>query len=234
MPRILLVVATPLEAEALLSGMPGRAGVTPPPWTPAPVGPGLELIVTGIGKANAAGAVGAALARHESGGGVDGVVSIGIGGTLPVAGGSVRVPGTAVLAAPSVFADEGVETSGGWLDAASIGFPVLAGVQVGEGIWPGAELRAWLRPMVDGVGPIATVSTCSGTDERASAIASRTGAAVEAMEGAAVGLACVRMGGIRFAEVRVVSNRTGERSRQGWDMDRACARLRAIGMMIAR
>ena len=40
------------------------------------------------------------------------------------------------------------------------------------------------------------------------------------MESAAVALAAARLG-TPFAALRVISNRTGERSRQGWDMARA-------------
>ncbi|MBL8760188.1 MAG: futalosine hydrolase, partial [Phycisphaerae bacterium] len=74
------------------------------------------------------------------------------------------------------------------------------------------------------VGAIATVSVCSGTDELAAEIRSRTGAIAEGMEGAACGLVAARMG-VRFAELRVVSNHTGRRDRQGWNLEGAFRRL---------
>jgi nucleoside phosphorylase len=58
-------------------------------------------------------------------------------------------------------------------------------------------------------------------------IGSRTGALVEDMESAAVGLAAHRLG-LAFACVRVVSNRTGNRAEQGWDLGRAFAVLEAV------
>jgi futalosine hydrolase len=72
---------------------------------------------------------------------------------------------------------------------------------------------------------IATVSTCSGTNALAREIVTRTGAEVEAMEGAAVGLVASRLG-VGFAEVRVISNTTGDRGSQQWDLPGALAALR--------
>jgi futalosine hydrolase len=74
------------------------------------------------------------------------------------------------------------------------------------------------------VSAIATVSTCSGTDAAATEIAHRTGAAAEAMEGAAVGLVAFRHK-VAFAEVRVISNTTGDRSRQVWALEESLAEL---------
>lgn len=59
-------------------------------------------------------------------------------------------------------------------------------------------------PIVTG----ATVSTCSGRNDVASAIARRTGASVETMEGAAVLQVCQHFG-VPAAQLRCVSNYTG-------------------------
>jgi hypothetical protein len=49
------------------------------------------------------------------------------------------------------------------------------------------------------------------------------------MEGYACGLAARRIDpDARFAEVRVVSNTTGDRAAQRWDLDAALGRLRAL------
>jgi hypothetical protein len=49
---------------------------------------------------------------------------------------------------------------------------------------------------------------------------------VEAMEGFSCALAARRINpDARFAEIRVVSNTTGDRARQRWDLDRALARM---------
>jgi len=47
------------------------------------------------------------------------------------------------------------------------------------------------------------------------------------MEGAACGLVAARKG-VRYAELRVMSNRTGRRDQQGWNLDGACRRLGEI------
>ena len=82
-------------------------------------------------------------------------------------------------------------------------------------------------------GSIATVATCSGTDEGALEIARRTGGIAEAMEGAAV-LHAARALGASGIEVRVISNNTGERSAQVWDLSRAFDRLASFARALAR
>jgi nucleoside phosphorylase len=84
------------------------------------------------------------------------------------------------------------------------------------------------------VGRIATVSTCAGTDARAATVARRTGAVAEAMEGAAVAQVASRLG-VTFAEVRVISNTTGDRANQRWDMRGALGGLsRVAGVLVDR
>ena len=85
----------------------------------------------------------------------------------------------------------------------------------------------WLKPLCDATGPVATVSTCSGTDSLAAAVQTRTGAVVEAMEGAAVALVARRLD-IPCGELRVVSNTTGDRPNQQWDIRGALDRLGAV------
>jgi futalosine hydrolase len=81
-------------------------------------------------------------------------------------------------------------------------------------------------------GPIATVATCSGTDAGAQEVARRTGAIAEAMEGAAVAHAARRFG-VPALEIRTISNATGNRTMQGWDLPRGLAALKPVGDAIA-
>ncbi|MGA1045489.1 MAG: hypothetical protein ACO3ZY_09835, partial [Phycisphaerales bacterium] len=74
------------------------------------------------------------------------------------------------------------------------------------------------------VGVIATVATCSGTDRLASEVVRRTGAIAEAMEGAAVLHAARRLGAPAI-EVRAISNTTGDRPEQRWEIARAFATI---------
>ncbi len=219
---VLVAVAARIELDAIASGL----GISPPTdelpaWGVFPLAPGLDAVLTGVGKANAAGGVARALdpSRHT------GVVNLGICGSLP--GGPAL--GTLVLGEASVFADEGLATPEGFRSCRAMGFPLVAGES--DEITPDpAWVNAW-RDRVDLLATIATVSTCSGTDERAREIASRTGARVEAMEGAAAGLAArAIVPGIRFAELRVVSNTAGDRPGQRWDLARALTELgRVLG-----
>lgn len=73
-------------------------------------------------------------------------------------------------------------------------------------------------------GPIATVATCSGTDEAAQEVVRRTGAIAEAMEGAAVVHAARRLG-LPAGELRAISNTTGDRNNQRWDLPRGLSVL---------
>jgi futalosine hydrolase len=85
------------------------------------------------------------------------------------------------------------------------------------------------------MGPLATVATCSGTDEAARAVARRTDALAEAMEGAAVVHAARRLG-VPAIELRAISNMTGDRAAQQWDLSRGLDALgeaarRAVGLI---
>lgn len=224
----LVAAAAPKEVRALIDGLdPRRAPPNPVPdvWCPVEIGAGdkrVELLRTGVGKTAAGGAIGRWFdpARHA------GVLNIGIAGALP---GAWLDPGSVVLADPSVMTDEGVLTPKGFITLGEMGFGADA-----EPIRPDDLSRAALTGLVDLVGPVATVSVCSGTDAWAGETARRAGLGqspglCEAMEGAAVGLAARRIDpSARFAELRVISNSTGDRERQSWDLDLALGRLSAL------
>ncbi len=219
----LLCVASHQEAEAVLKGLGApESAAHAPDWTLLRA-PGssesLDLIITGVGKANAAGAASRAIQplRHRL------VISLGVGGLLP---GHDAALGATVLATSSVFADEGAATPGAFVDVGALGFPPAPGVQ---GVAMPTDRRSLrpLRAIVDAVGCVATVSTCSGTDALAQEIARRSGAMVEAMEGAAVALVAHRMG-VPFTEIRALSNTTGDRARQRWDMASAMGALERV------
>ena len=69
------------------------------------------------------------------------------------------------------------------------------------------------------------MATCSGTDAAARSVAERTRAVAEAMEGAAVVHAARRLR-VPAIELRAISNTTGERDGQQWDLPAA---LDALG-----
>jgi len=220
--RTLLVVAAAIEAESVVRALGGDASRSREEWKPIEINERFDVVVSGVGKSAAAGATARFLdaGRHEA------VISLGVAGALPGSGLSV---GGVVVADRAVFADEGFLTPGGFTDIASAGFP--PGPEGGMGVACDDAMARAMAALGD-VGGVATVSTCSGTDALAAEIGRRTGAIAEAMEGGAVGVTAQRLGaGARFSELRVISNTTGDRDRQEWDLRGALERL---GEMVRR
>ncbi len=218
--RLLLAVAAESEARAILSACDADPRWAQTQWLAHRLADDRDLVVTGIGKANAAGAVSRVAASTE----YSLIISLGVAGALP---GSALNIGDAVVAVRSVFADEGLVTPERFEPMSELGFAPAPGL-TDQSVPSDTEAAgAYLSLSGAAAGPIATVSTCSGTDERAAEIVARTGALAEAMEGAAVGLVAHRFG-IRFAEVRLISNTTGLRSDQVWDLPAALAGLRGV------
>lgn len=198
--RLLVVTAVEREADAFRSI------------------PGCVVVVGGIGRTNAALAV--ARAWHEHGG-FDAVLSAGIAGALP--GSSLSI-GDVVVASASVYLEEGIATPSGFADLSSMGFDL--GPFDGNVVPADENLFGRMKDL--GVsGRIATVATCSGTDQAALEVVRRTGAIAEAMEGASV-LHAAATFDMPALEIRVISNSTGDRDRQAWDLDLAFARLGAM------
>lgn len=215
--RVLFVTAAPKEAASVASAF----GKPPPdPWHRIELAGWADLVASGVGKSNAAGATARHLdpARHRY------VLNVGIAGVLP--GSGLRLLET-VAGVRSIFADEGVLSPEGYSSMTVRGFPPLS-TSEGDGVGAAPELLGALG--VPTVQAIATVSTCSGTNALAHEIVARTGAEVEAMEGAAVGLVAGRLG-VGFGEVRVMSNTTGDRGAQRWELEGALA---ALGAWVAR
>lgn len=251
--RVLLVAATAMEARGGLKRITGAeraldaagvgsgtAGQMSGCWRAIEISTVLDMVVTGVGKASAAGGVARVLDPRRHGL----VLSVGIAGLLPSVqarharselgtGGSVKI-GSVVGADRCVFADEGVLTPDGFSDLGSIGFPPGVGPR-----WRGEEylVDAGVIELIESIsggagdqvaiGGIATVSTCSGTDALASEIARRTGAIGEGMEGAAAAVSADRLG-VLAGEIRAISNATGDRERQGWNIPVAIESLSVV------
>lgn len=213
MPRTLVVVAVDAERAALGARCLGSIEV--------------EVLVAGIGRTNAAAATAVAIASARiAGRPFAAALSAGIAGALP---GSGLAPGELVVGECCVYAEEGIELPGGFGDMAALGFPL--GPFPANRVPAAHELRhAFAR--LGRTAPIATVATCSGTDAAALRVRDRTGAVAEAMEGAAVVHAALRAG-VPGLEVRAISNTTGDRPAQRWDMPAAFAALGRAGDAIA-
>ncbi|MCH2139441.1 MAG: futalosine hydrolase [Phycisphaerales bacterium] len=191
--RLLIVTAVSTEAEAL-----GEV-------------PDAHIVVSGVGRTNAAAATTLASIAH---GPFDAAISIGLAGALPE---SQLEPGDLIAADQCVYAEEGIMTPEGFLDITGLGFQL--GADPGNAISCDEDLVRRLQAVAP-IMSIATVATCSGTDAAAAEIRNRTGCAAEAMEGAAVVHAAQRLN-IPAIEVRAISNTTGDRHEQRWDLPKA-------------
>ncbi len=182
----------------------------------------VALLHSGIGKINAASAVTALLESRIPGA----VIVIGCGGAYPESGLEV---GDLALATEEVLADEGVQTPEGFVDFARLGFPLLeqGGPVMTRRFAADARLLEEARPLLDhaaevagvklAMGPLVTVSTCSGTSQAALEMVRRTAGICENMEGAAVAQIC-RLYEVPFLELRGISNRVDNRDLSHWDL----------------
>lgn len=191
-------------------------------------GRGLSLapVILGVGKAAAAAAITAAIVEVRP----RWVLLFGVCGAYPEGHGpedSLDV-GRVCVVGEEWLADEGVAVEGGFTSIADLGLGSV-GPFAADAARTAEVARILGAPIVRG----ATVSACSGTDAASWAIAARTRAAVETMEGAAVALACANLG-VPWVQVRCVSNRTGDRARGGWDLARAVAGAQAAVRALTR
>ncbi len=185
---------------------------------------GAVVIAGGIGRTNAAAATTQAILQR---GPFLAVVSAGLAGALP---GSELAIGDVIVASSCVYMEEGIITPSGFSDMRSLGFSL--GDFEGNAV-PVDDVLLETLSAPFAIGPIATVATCSGTDAAAREVARRTGALAEAMEGAAVVHAAGRLK-TPAIELRVISNTTGDRSKQQWDIGRALAKLSEATAIAAR
>jgi futalosine hydrolase len=228
-PGVLCITAAPAEARAVAAGL----GVSEPAWDWRAVDAPHQwrLVRSGVGKVNAAGCAVTCLSQeHEQ---TAMVINLGVCGSL---GEDAPPVGSVIVASGSVYADEGIATPTTFQDIAAAGFPPWPGADRGGVVAePGLvqATRDRLAAALDAevhVGPVATISTCSGTDALAREVARRSGAIAEAMEGAAIAHALMRVRGSArdFLEIRVVSNTTGDRDKQSWDLKGALATLTRV------
>jgi futalosine hydrolase len=209
--RPLWVYAAPVEGEGVVEALASTA----------------DLACIGVGKTASAMRLTLAITRKQP----SWVLAFGLCGAYPAAhgpGGSALSVGDLCVLEQDRLADEGVRDPWGFRDLAAMGLgdrdPFVAD----------RELTARVASTLGGLARVrgATVSTCSGTDELSSELGQRTGAHVETMEGAAVGMVCQTLG-VRWAQLRCVSNRTGDRSTSGWDLEGSIARLHAAMRRLA-
>lgn len=199
----MILVVTAVEAEADAV----RRGV--------PAGAAVEVVAVGVGVAAAAAGTAYLLSRPRQG--PTTVLSAGIAGGMV---GRIQV-GTIAVATRSVAADLGADGPDGFIPLDELGFGTTSLPTTAVAI-SGAT-----------AGAILTVSTVTGTAERAAELAARHPDAIaEGMEGFGVATACARAG-VPFAEVRTVSNPVGPRDRAAWRIREALDALAGVGGYLA-
>jgi len=176
-------------------------------------GLGAEFLQLGVGKTAATRSITLRLAQAPT----DLVILFGIGGAYPEQGLKV---GDLCMLDEDLLADEGVATDQGFSDLGELSLGTVGPFAMNP-VHTGAitELLE-IQQRVKG----ATVSSCSGSQQRALDLAARSGAQVESMEGAAVAFAC-EQAGVPMVQLRCISNFTGERSLGCWDIEGSSATL---------
>jgi futalosine hydrolase len=183
-------------------------------------GAGDVLVVAGgVGPAAAAAAAAYAVATYD----VRLLVSMGVAGSFV----SARLrPGDTAVASTIVAADLGAMSPERFLDVAALGLDGLAAVDCRPDLVAAARDRLGAAGLHVAVGPVLTLSTATGTSERAAELMARHGAVAEAMEGAGVAHVAA-LHEIPVLEVRTISNEVGPRDRDSWDLGAA---LTALGV----
>jgi futalosine hydrolase len=207
--RVLIMTAVSAEKDAVLRGLHSDSR--------------FDVLVAGVGSVVAAVNTARALATAE----YSLVISAGIGGGFL---GRAEV-GSLVVANQIIVADLGTETPEGFCSLDELGFGSTH-VQTDARLvdhFSGALLAAKI-PI--NIGPVLTVSTVTGTAERAVKLAARIpGATAEAMEGYGVGFAALDRG-LPVLEIRAISNMVGPRDRSTWQIKEALNVLEAASTVL--
>jgi futalosine hydrolase len=226
---IIISAATHGELSLMLKALGGRtigtAGGFPVWETDTDTGRTI-FAVTGMGKINTAAATAALIERHAP----KLFINTGCAGAFPE---SCLAVGDLALASVEVAADDGVMTPTGWLSYEDIGIPAIE--RKGKCYFNefplslAAAERAVRLATALGItlvrGKFVTVSTCSGTVERARELYERySGPLCESMEGAAMAQVALRYG-VDCLEVRGVSNLVEDRDLSRWNIPLAVERV---------
>ncbi|MFE9536872.1 futalosine hydrolase [Streptomyces sp. NPDC006691] len=230
--RVLVVTAVAAESDSVAAGLAvagyarldeefiRRAPFAGPEFSPSPLtrygraGHEIHVYPAGVGPAAAAAGTAVALGRAQDPG-YDLVISTGIGGGFP----GVAPLGSLVVASGLIAADLGAGSPEGFLPVTELGF--------------GRDRLAAPRGLCQDVaraigalaGPVLTVTTATGTAERAAEhLARHPSAVAEAMEGFGVAEAADQYG-LPALEIRAISNSVGPRDRSAWRIGGALAAL---------
>lgn len=222
---MLLAAATDLELGPLLDLLearpsahaphPGGAAGWPRLRHGAIDGQLVDVVTTGVGKANAAAATALAIERTRP----RAVLLCGIGGAYRGAGLAV---GDVALATAEVHLDTGVGFGEAWRGMDELGFALVEGppARFNRFDLDDARVRALARRLGVHACTFGTAEAVTADAIQAEALQRRHGVCVESMEGAAAAQVALALG-VPFLEVRGISNEVGDRERDRWDVPAA-------------
>nr|WP_203731335.1 futalosine hydrolase [Streptomyces sp. SID12501] len=217
--RVLVATAVPVERAAVAQAFDVADGNATGPFSftgPLGAGGSFDVIAAGVGPAASAASVASALTTAAlQGTPYDLVVSAGIAG-----GFQPQAPvGSLVVADEITVADLGAETPEGFVPVTALGFGAVTHRP------PEALVRDVTAATGARAGAVLTVSTVTGSAERAAELRARHPSALaEAMEGFGVAEAAAAHG-VPVLEIRAVSNPVGPRDRAAWRIGDALTAL---------
>jgi futalosine hydrolase len=221
--RILLVTATEAELAALVARL-GSGAARAPRLTAFQYGAhDVDVLTTGVGMVATATWCSRVLMADT----YDVAFNFGVCGTFDRA----LAAGSVVHVTADRIAELGAEDGGAFLTIHELDllceneFPFQAGEVVNAAPPESAVLRR--LPAVGGI----TVNTVHGRSESIDGVVERFAPQVESMEGAAFMYACL-VHGLRFAQVRAVSNVVERRNREAWQIPEAIRRLNEAALEI--
>ena len=217
----LVVTAVAAERDAVADGIGAPQAVSVGPYGSSrrceTDGPDVLIVAGGVGPAAAAAATAHVCATHE----VTLIVAMGVAGAFA----SARLRhGDLAVASSIVAADLGAMGPERFLDLTALGLDGGATVDCRPDLVATARDRLGAAGLHVAVGAILTLSTMTGTAERAAELMGRHGAVAEAMEGAGVAHVAA-LHEIPVMEVRTISNEVGLRDKTSWDLVTALTSL---------
>ena len=221
--RLLIVAATEPEIAPLVARLT-PAGHSLERWASFTCGPhDVDVLATGVGMIATATWCARVLARQS----YDLALNLGVCGSFH----AKYPPGTVVNVATDCIPELGAEDGGTFLTIQDLGLsktddPPFAGGRLVNPFVPPHALIETL-PRVDGI----TVNTVHGDDDSIARVVERVRPDVESMEGAAFMYACL-VSGVRFAQVRAVSNMVERRNRAAWKLTDAVSALNDVGLRL--
>lgn len=219
--RILIVAATEMEIAPVAATL--QTSDSSRLKTGRYRGHAVDILVSGVGMVATAARCTQLLTSQS----YDLALNFGVCGSFD----HTLAPGSVAHVVADCIADLGAEDGDAFLSIHDLNllkadeFPFTGGQLVNSSPPINVALRE--LPAVNGI----TVNTAHGNDASIAAVTARLSPQVESLEGAAFMYACL-LAGVRFAQVRAVSNVVEKRNRSAWNMNGAIESLGRTAMKI--